>query len=68
MAERVYQFDLKWNLITSYDSASKAAKSVVNKDTSSTLNSALLDYKKTAYGFHWLKEKDLYLLDDIKTA
>lgn len=56
--EKLYQYDLNYNLLNVFDNPSEAAKSISDKATGSDINRSIYDSKrKTAYGYIWKKEE-----------
>lgn len=50
---KIYQYDLRRNLINSFESCSEAAKSLGNVNKNTHISQAVRGIRKTAYGYIW---------------
>lgn len=50
---KIYQYDLKNNLLNTYKTSVEAAKALGNVSKNSHISQALRGIRKTAYGFKW---------------
>lgn len=53
---RIYQYDLRNNLVATYENACQAAEALGNRNKNSGITRCINGHRKTAFGFKWTKE------------